>query len=998
MTDIVLQNKHENLVSIFDRIQADLKKNYLNSEDLNFTPIALVNDLEIKDINEDIKTKIRFFKLSKFVYEKDVKISYKLKSVFTALHSLKAGLLFKVVSDGKSCSIYLGIKSSKKANDKAEAVIGALQGNFPGTAIENSKAISNEEVLALNLKVFGRAQEITSVIGIPSLKDKEEDQFIQGIENLILGMNGKAFTALFIADPISNETVNLTIDSYEQIYSVLSSEKEFVKTEGTNQSNSVSTGHSTSESQSNTRGTNDSTSTNSSPWIGRKFLNGLFGTGSKNSDSVSSFLEMIVNLPIDSLDLQYGTQIRLIQELLGKDPDFKMKLDLKTKAEGNKTKGTNESTSISNSTSTSENRSSSNGSSSSLQKTYSNKKVTRFLDQLDQQIERLEQGKGIGFWNIGAYFISDQSMNSEIAANIYNGIIKGADSNFETSALKKYSNLNELEMQSVKEYISRYEIPRLEGGRYLAQAITTDELVVQVNLPHKSVVGLDVIEIAPFGNNPLNNLNSKINIGKLYNYDKVFSNEIALDYNKFTSHVFVTGSTGSGKSNVTYNLLHKLYQKGIKFLVIEPAKGEYKDEFGNRKDVTVLGTNPQFTNLLKINPFEFPTNIHIYEHIDRFIEILNACWPMEAAMPNILKEALEHSYVEKGWFLEKSICVNDKLTYPTFHDLLISLEKVLDNSHFSAEVKSNYTGALVGRVKSLTNGLNKLIFTDDSIADEVLFDTNVIIDLSRVASSEAKALYMGIIFMKLNEYRIANKVGNNSDLKHITVIEEAHNLLKRTSSDQSMQDANLAGKSVEMISNAIAEMRTYGEGFIIADQAPGLLDMSVIRNTNTKICLRLPDFEDRKLIGNAMNLNEEQIKKLASLETGVAALYQNDWQEAILCKFDLFKNENSGFEFTPENKSNQAIDAIKNSLETGLISSKDAEKIAKELNLEWLLQINYNDKVTSNANKNIYINIIRKLNNITVEDSLLVLKYLIYKIEADGNNHSLLKIKKSIKL
>ena len=92
-------------------------------------------------------------------------------------------------------------------------------------------------------------------------------------------------------------------------------------------------------------------------------------------------------------------------------------------------------------------------------------------------------------------------------------------------------------------------------------------------------------------------------------------------------------------------------------------------------------------------------------------------------------------------------------------------------------------------------------------------------------------------------------------------------------------------------------------------------------------------------IEQAMNLNEEQIKKLASLETGVAALYQNDWQEAILCKFDLYKSENSGFEFTPTNKADEAIEAIKNSFETGIIFPKDAEKIAKALNLEWLLGI-----------------------------------------------------------
>ena len=215
---------------------------------------------------------------------------------------------------------------------------------------------------------------------------------------------------------------------------------------------------------------------------------------------------------------------------------------------------------------------------------------------------------------------------------------------------------------------------------------------------------------------------------------------------------------------------------------------------------------------------------------------------MEAAMPNILKEAIEDAYTSKGWLLDESRCIKEKAQYPLFSDLLKSLKNVIAQSKFSEEVKSNYEGALVSRVRSMTNGLNKIIFTDDCIPDDELFDKNVIVNLSRVASSEGKALFMGILFMKLNEYRISNKTQSNSDLKHITIIEEAHNLLKRTSSEQSADSSNLAGKSVEMISNAIAEMRTYGEGFIIADQAPGLLDMSVIRNTNTKICLRLPDF------------------------------------------------------------------------------------------------------------------------------------------------------------
>lgn len=126
--------------------------------------------------------------------------------------------------------------------------------------------------------------------------------------------------------------------------------------------------------------------------------------------------------------------------------------------------------------------------------------------------------------------------------------------------------------------------------------------------------------------------------------------------------------------------------------------------------------------------------------------------------------------------------------------------------------------------------------------------------------------------------------GMNSRLRHVTVLEEAHNLLRRTSAEQAQESANLQGKSVEMLANAIAEMRTYGEGFIIADQAPGLLDTSVIRNTNTKIILRLPDEEDRKLVGTSAGLKEEQINELAKLELGVAAVYQNEWPEAVLCQ------------------------------------------------------------------------------------------------------------------
>jgi len=92
----------------------------------------------------------------------------------------------------------------------------------------------------------------------------------------------------------------------------------------------------------------------------------------------------------------------------------------------------------------------------------------------------------------------------------------------------------------------------------------------------------------------------------------------------------------------------------------------------------------------------------------------------------------------------------------------------------------------------------------------------------------------------------------------------------------------------------------YGEAFIIADQAPGLLDMAAIRNTNTKIIMRLPDQGDRELVGRSANLNEDQITELAKLPRGVAAIYQNEWIQPILCKIKKANISEAQFNYIPE--------------------------------------------------------------------------------------------------
>ena len=435
--------------------------------------------------------------------------------------------------------------------------------------------------------------------------------------------------------------------------------------------------------------------------------------------------------------------------------------------------------------------------------------------------------------------------------------------------------------------------------------ISSSELAIAAGLPNHSVPGIPVIECAEFGRTVSSYDDSEksrtITLGNIYNMHAEEKLPVELDVDSLSSHVFITGSTGSGKSNTVYQLLDSLKQSEVKFLVVEPAKGEYKNVFGQDEtdelhcNVHVYGTNPDISSLLRINPFSFPNgnedpskNIHILEHLDRLIEIFNVCWPMYAAMPAVLKEAVEKSYEDCGWNLTESTNEYGNDFYPTFDDVTRNIRTIIDSSECDSDNKGAYKGSLITRLKSLTNGINGMIFTTDEISSKDLFDENVIVDLSRVGSSETKSLIMGLLVLKLQEYRMTSGV-MNSRLRHVTVLEEAHNLLKRTSTEQSSESGNLIGKSVEMLTNSIAEMRTYGEGFIIADQAPALLDMAVIRNTNTKIIMRLPDKDDRELVGKSANLNDDQIIELAKLPRGVAAVYQNEWVEAVLCKVKHFK-------------------------------------------------------------------------------------------------------------
>lgn len=809
---------------------------------------------QLQPLEEDIISNIRLFKITEMVYHKGEPATDKFTTVFNTLSTFNASVFILMDSDGQKTDFYLGVRNNE--NDESplkrstvtlgDTLKNTLIGHFPGVKIENR---DRKRIAKLSHKMQEQSN-LTSVSVIADYKQEKRQQnaeyFLQGLEKLALSMQGRQYIGLVVAQNQSPEMIQILRENYQDLYSKLSPLQKVqvstTKSEGEQRAKKFTEMDTKQKAATISSAGVGIAGTIVGAVIGNKFKNGYMGAmiGSQIGGQLATFINSLA--PVESIN--YGT-------------------------------------------------------SESVSETYENKRVTEIMKLIDEQLERTNEFDSYGMWNVAAYFMSDDMSDAEIAASNYRSLMNGENTGREVSAINSWRKNNDLasnQFDHLLLYLSRFSHPQfIYHEDVLVDAttsVTGKELGLHLGLPRATVPGLPVIEHAEFGkevhtyrlfgSEKAPRPEDSIVLGKVFDLGQITNKKVELDNKSLNMHTFITGSTGSGKSNTVYQILSELHQDKIPFLVVEPAKGEYKDVFGNWPDVRVFSTNPKVAPLIHINPFRFPESIHVLEHVDGLVEIFSACWPMYDAMPAFFKDAILRSYEEIGWDLGSSTFDGEELLYPDFEILTEQLDLLIEQSDYASDIKSNYRGALITRVKSLTVGLNKFMFTQEQTPYEQLFDQNCILDISRVKSRETKALIMGLIVYILNEYRMDQKQGNNQGLRHVTVLEEAHNLLKNSSQN----DSELIGKSVEMISSTIAEIRTYGEGFIIVDQSPSSVDISAIKNTNTKIVLRTPEANDRQAVGHSIGLTEDQVNEIAKLPSGVAVVYQNDWLSPVLTMID----------------------------------------------------------------------------------------------------------------
>lgn len=963
------------------RQQIETAKNALNLVDdvVLKSYLKRLDSMDIASIPEaeGVDSSIVLFKINRMVYEEDEFATDKFISAISSMSFADCSVFLVIDGYRDKTDFYLGVKNNdpkRTTASVADTFKSSLVGQFPGINIDDCSIVEKGKKSSLQEQVLRRisnASSLSSYVGIPAFKDEDgkydNNNYVQGTEKLALAMQGKRYTAIILASNLTTDVVTEIRTGYEMIYSQLSPMATQQLAYSTNESLANAINRSKGVTQGKTK----------TQTIGESHTNGTSSSHSKSDSetkknktavgcSVLGVVLSAVGLGLSATGAGAAIGIPLMAAggaMSAVGATGKSKTSGTTDTYGTSQSDT-ENRSMSDAESHSETftdslgKTATIGSSKNYTLTIHNKHIEELMKRIDQELERISMSESTGLWSVASYFFSydNDFASAESAATIFKSIMQGEESGVETSAINSWID-NSQKMKMLTNLVCHLSHPVFRNNLTVngenikvenSSLLSSKELAMLLSLPHKSVPGFPVVEHVSLAKEVIRNNESlmkrEVSLGCIFDLGKAYTeNRVKLDVKSLTQHVFVTGSTGCGKSETIYKLINETKQVGTKFLVIEPAKGEYKNVFG---DVNVFGTNPLIMPLFRINPFSFPTGVHVLEHIDRLTEIFNVCWPMYSAMPAVLKKAMLDAYESCGWDLRLSVnrLSQGEDVYPSFLDLFLSLEKVITESAYSEEVKSNYSGALLTRVESLTNGLNGEIFSVNELSNMVLFDENCIIDLSRVGSQETKSLIMGILIMRLSEYRMTGANTPNSALKHLTVLEEAHNILKRVSTEQSQEGSNMAGKSVEMITNAIAEMRTYGEGFVIVDQSPTSVDKAAIKNTNTKIVMRLPDEDDRKVSGKAAGMNDKQIDEIAKLPTGVAVVYQNDWVSPVLCKID--KTENARVRFQEEKDTILEIDSesdIKNIIEFLLAGQTEIvkrtfditqiEKSARSLNI-----------------------------------------------------------------
>lgn len=581
------------------------------------------------------------------------------------------------------------------------------------------------------------------------------------------------------------------------------------------------------------------------------------------------------------------------------------------------------------------------GSSQTMTVEYLNKHYSETLKYIDDVLlPMLDYSKGKGLYNVQIATFATNEGDLLSVSNSLKALASGKKGNKNPLRLEILNN--ELDNAQIK-YIENFQFIKRKNLKideidnqlpimsynncmkdlyiYSSNFYSTNEISIIAGFPRREIVGLKLRKEVEFGLNYIENENKEndIVIGNLIQSGNVLNKEIKLNKLNFDRHIFVSGVTGTGKTTTCQKLL---YEANYPFLVIEPAKTEYrglkKDD--NFKDMLVFTLGDDNVSPFRMNPFELlgPDKEYdieaesIVNRIDLLKGAILSSFDTEAAIPQIIEDILYEAYKKKGWNVEtneNNMFDNpyDKNvdSFPTMKDVLNLVGEVVDSYGFDDRLKNDYKGSINARLKTFTQGVKgQMLCTKRGVNFEDLLERKVVFEIENIKNGAEKSFVMALILININE-AIRRKYKRNPNFRHITLIEEAHRLLSK------VEYGNESKKEgIEMFTDMLAEVRKYGECLIIADQIPNKLTSEVLKNTNTKIIHKLFSADDKKAIGSTMSFDEKQEDFLSNLIRGRAIIFSEGWDTPLQVQIKKFES-NSNLEIKNEELRKDILDYYK---------------------------------------------------------------------------------------
>ncbi len=843
------------------------------------------------------------------------------------------------------------------------------------------------------------ARKYASVIGTPGINESEDKKSFQGVDRLVDVMQGDDFGLCILAKPLSKRAIKKIEDDLYQIYNSLSTFSKISLQEGENQSKGTSISRGTSDSVSSgentTKGTNYSkttgisentgtsesktagstkgsnyseTQTEGKNWgksegrnDGTSKTTGTNSSSGSNSGSSSSGTNQSKGTS-QSVTENRGTTF---SENVGTSSSKGTNTGYNKSENMSKTRGTNTSTGSSQSktagtsettgtntsttkgTNNSASESSTTGSSQNVSKDIINKKAADYVKYIDEMLlPIIDYGKSKGLYLTTTFIFADNNSQLEKLGNTIKSLYSG-----------KKGNKNPLEFKILEnndkkiEYFKNFQIPEcisyddenaltlkshfVENDEVsLGNWYSPNELGLIAGLPEKEVVGLALNEEVEFG------LNAKtpdkdgeiISLGNLVQSGNEIDTKVYLEKSALNKHIFITGVTGTGKTTTCQKLL---LESELPFLVIEPAKTEYRILMNNEKteDILIFTLGNDKVAPFRLNPFEFFEGESITSRVDMLKAAMEASFDMEAAIPQIIESAMYSCYEDYGWNIDTD--ENEKFdnpydegvySFPTLEDLLNKIEIEVTKHDFDDRLKKDYIGSITARLQGLLVGSKgQMLNSRRSIDFRELIEKKVVLEIEGIKNGTEKSLVMGFILTNLCE-ALRAKYNKDKHFKHITLIEEAHRLLSKYSAGDSLNKKN----SVETFADMLAEVRKYGESLIIADQIPNKMTPEVLKNTNTKIVHKIFAEDDKEAIGNTISLSKEQKDFLSSLPTGRAIVFSQSWTKAVQVQIEQMTNTTSDEIIDEDRLRNRVEDFYIENYKKGIFIGTKYEKITRE--------------------------------------------------------------------